>query len=63
MGKKYRLNLDTGVLHVVGLCYQTRVNIAHCKDYDTEKEARAEYGEKVHYCALCKKKMKKENLQ
>ena len=53
---KYRLNTDTGVLHIVGNCYQTKVNIAHSKDYDTEEQARAEYGEKVHHCVICREK-------
>ena len=59
MAKKYRLNIDTGVLHIIGNCYQTRVNVAHYKDFDTKSEAKAEYGEKVHHCVLCQKKEEK----
>ena len=59
MPKKYRLNTDTGVLHIVGYCYQTSVNIAHSKDFDTEEEARKEYGEKVHRCILCQEAKEK----
>lgn len=56
MEKKYRLNTDTGVLHIIGNCYQTKVKIAHSKDYDTEEEARLEFGEKVHCCLPCQRK-------
>lgn len=56
MENKYRLNTDTGVLHIIGNCYQTKVHIAHSKDYNTEDEARREFGEKVHLCEICRKK-------
>ena len=58
MENKFRLNTDTGVLHIIGNCYQTKVNIAHSKDYNTEDEARQEFGEKVHHCILCQRKNK-----
>ena len=60
MAKKYRLNIDTGVLHIIGFCYQAETSLTHSRDYDTEDEAYLDFGRKVHPCIICQRKKEKK---
>ena len=53
----YIYNLDTGTLHIEGLCQYGKPT--HAKFFETEKEAHDSCGQKIFICRICQRKREK----